>query len=124
MSDELRFYAVRNAEGKWFRRKGYGGYGDTWVTELTKARVYTKPGGARTVSGFFAKHYPEYGVPSIVVFRAVVEEVLDESERVRKAQERERTRKARSDKLRAEQELRHAQENLERAKERLERAAR
>lgn len=114
MSDELelRFYAVRNAEGKWFRRKGYGGYGDTWVDDLKKARIYAKIGGARGTSSYFAKHYPNYGVPDIVVFKATIEEVLDENKRVREVIERDAKRKAKSEERRAKEELNYAQRKL------------
>ena len=36
--NQLEFYAVRNREGQWFHRKGYSGYGETWVEDVEQAR--------------------------------------------------------------------------------------
>jgi hypothetical protein len=84
----LDFFLVRNKEGKWFRRKGYGGSGDTWVDEIKRARVYARLGPARGIVTFFVNHYdPKYGVPDIVHFKAEPFEVINESERVKKAKE-------------------------------------
>ena len=44
----LELYVVRNKEGKYFRTKGYSGYGDTWVDDIQKAKVYPKIGQARS----------------------------------------------------------------------------
>jgi len=82
MTESLTFYAVKNKEGKWFRRKGYSGYGDTWVEKITSARIYAKIGGARSVVTFFAKNYPTYGVPDLVVLKVIEMGIIDETERV------------------------------------------
>jgi hypothetical protein len=47
MTATLTLYAVRNREGKWFRAKGYGGYGDTWTPDIGKAKLYSKIARAR-----------------------------------------------------------------------------
>jgi len=83
--DEIKLYAVRNAEGQWFRSKGYGGYGKTWVDEFRKARVYNAIGPARQQVTFFAKNYPEFGVPDLVELTVTSVTALDESDRVAKA---------------------------------------
>lgn len=71
MNDLAKFelYVVRNKEGKFFRRKGYGGYGDTWVEGIATARIYANIRGARTIVAFFANKYPQFGVPEIVNYR-------------------------------------------------------
>jgi len=84
MSDELLVFGVRSKDGKWFRRKGFGGYGDSWVTELSRARIYNKIGHARTTVSFFAKQYPSYGVPDVVEFKVTESRVIDETERFQK----------------------------------------
>ncbi len=61
-------YVVRNKEGKFFRSKGFGGYGQTWVTELEKAKFYPKVGQAKSRVTFFAGAYPQYGICDIIVF--------------------------------------------------------
>jgi hypothetical protein len=111
----LDLYLVRNKEGKWFRAKGFTGYGDTWTDDIKKARVYAKVGPARATVSFFANRWPEYGVPDIVKFVAMEREVLDEATRV------ESRRQA---KLRKEQEYeaREAKRNLEEAQRKFEAA--
>jgi len=81
---KMKLYAVRNAEGKWFRRKGYGGYGATWVDDFSKATIYNKIGSARSRVTFFAKTWPEYGIPDLVELNVTSTKVLDETERVEK----------------------------------------
>lgn len=78
----LNFYAVRSQDGKWYRSKGYGGYGDSWVDDITKAKIYSKPGPAKAQVTFWAKNYPEYGVPYLVKITTGVCEYLDQTDRV------------------------------------------
>lgn len=81
----LKFYAVRNKEGLWFRAKGYGGSGESWVKEITRAKIYARSGGARGTVTFFAKAYPQYGVPDLVELHVTQTVVVDESVRVAKS---------------------------------------
>jgi len=111
----LEFYAVRNKEGKWFRAKGYGGYGDTWVKELKRARIYNRIGPARTQVSFFANNYPDYGVPDLVQFRCTEMVVLDESERVTKQQQAKQLQEKKRDLWHKQYKLKKAKEDLERA---------
>jgi len=82
MTDEIKLYAVRNSEGKW---KGYGGYGETWTDRFSAARIYNKIEHARAQVTYFAKNYPQYGIPELVELTITRIEVLDETERVAKA---------------------------------------
>ena len=82
---DFKIYAVRNQEGKFFRSKGYGGYGQTWVDDINKAKTYTKIGQARSRVTFFANTYPAFGIPDIVEFTVTSGVVLDEGNRVKKA---------------------------------------
>ena len=75
----LNFYAVRNREGKWLRRKGYGGYGDSWVDDLKRARIYNRSGGARGQISWWYQNYPSYGCPDLVIFTATITEVVNEA---------------------------------------------
>ena len=79
----LNFYAVRSQDGKWFRSKGYGGVGESWVEDITKAKIYSKPGPAKSQVTFWAKNYPEFGVPYLVRITTGVCEYLDQTERVK-----------------------------------------
>ena len=69
MDVELELYAVQNQEGKWFRSKGYGGIGESWVEEFRNARFYGNIGPAKAVRTWFVKHYPQYGSPKVVRLR-------------------------------------------------------
>lgn len=94
---ELSVYAVRNQDGKWFRSKGFGGYGSCWVDDILKAKIYPKIGGARGRVTWWANHFPQYGVPELVELQITNAIVTDESERVKKTQEKEEKRKANYD---------------------------
>lgn len=82
---EMEFFLVQNQEGKYFRAKGFSGYGLTWVDWAQDAKVYTKLGQARSRVTFFAKSYPEYGIPKIIRIKVQEGEVLEEEVRVKKA---------------------------------------
>jgi hypothetical protein len=83
--EPMVFYLVRNKEGKYFRAKGFGGYGDTWVSDVKSAKVYQKVGQAKSRVTFFAKNYPEYGVPDILMVTASTAVLVGQEERTAKA---------------------------------------
>lgn len=93
-TEDLKFYAVRNKDGQWFRRKGYSGGGDSWVDTLRGARIYNKPGYARAIVTWFYKHYPEYGYADIVEFSVSETKIINVEKEVqdsiRKKEEREK----------------------------------
>lgn len=117
--DDIKFYAVRNKDGKWFRRKGYGGYGETWVDDLKSARIYNKPGPARAQISFFYNNWPDYDIADLVEFSVGSFEIIDERDRVlgvKKKKEEE----ARKYKIQARQrEVEMAKAKLEEAKKEL-----
>lgn len=88
MLEELEFYAVRNKEGKYFRAKGRDGYGETWVADIKKARIYQKPGPAKAVVSWFFNNYPSFGVPDLIKFTVSKTEIIDESIRINKEKEK------------------------------------
>ena len=112
-------YAVRNRDGHYFRAKGYGGYGDTWVPDLKKARIYPRPGPARAQVTFFANHHPKYGIPELVELRVTEVVAIQETERIRKVQTRKAKQEAESAKRHAQWEKDQAQKKLSEAKETL-----
>lgn len=118
MTTALTLYAVRNREGRWFRSKGYGGYGETWTPEIGKAKLYTKIGQARGRVTFFANKWPEFGTPDIVEFVATEQAVLPEAERVQRATakkaEQEAARKVRQHAAEVERATRDKQDAEER----------
>jgi hypothetical protein len=117
----MTVYAVRNKDGEYFRAKGYGGSGDTWVDSLKKARIYPKPGPARAQVTFFANKWPEFGVPELVELRVTEVVVLNEDKRVKKSQDRKEREIAEQEMRHAEWEQQQAQKQLKEAQETLRR---
>lgn len=115
----MELYIVQNREGKYFRSKGYGGYGETWVEEIDKAKVYQKLRQARGRVSFFAKNYPKYGVP--IILKLIVDrmEVIDERERVEKALQEKKEKLKRAEIQQKKRELEQAKKNLKEAEQRL-----
>jgi hypothetical protein len=122
--DELFFYVVRNSDGEFFRAKGYGGYGQTWVSEITKARVYTKIGPARASVSYFANHFPEYPPPMILKMGVGAVEVIDEVARIEKQKIKKQEAKERANARQAKRNLEYAKKQFEESKARLERLKR
>lgn len=83
----MKLYVVRNKEGKFFKNKGYGGYGSNWKDNLDQAKFYLKIGQAKARVTYFAKTFPTYGVCDILEFtldvnQAVVMDMADRTEKV------------------------------------------
>lgn len=114
----LEFYLVRNKEGKWFRAKGYGGSGDSWVAEIKRARVYGRIGPARTQVNFWATNYPTYGVPEIVKLTVSGFTVIDETDRIKKSIIKKKEAKRKADVLEKKRRLEDAKKELEAAERR------
>ena len=106
INDLLILYVVRNEIGQFFRAKGYGSGGSTWVDDINKAKNYGRIGGARGTITFFANNYPKYPTPELIKLTVSGFEVIDETERVRKA-------KAKKEKKEAEAKSRKAKRDLE-----------
>ena len=103
-------YAVRNSEGKWFRRKGYGGGGDSWVDKFDKARIYAKIGHARAIVSYWSENYSSYPTPIIVSLMIDRIEVLDESKRIAEL----KIKKAQAELKRKEREVKYRVESAQR----------
>lgn len=116
MFEQTFLYVVRNSDGQYFRRKGYGGHGKTWVDSIDTARIYAKIGQARSIVTFFANSYPQYPAPTILKLGITTVEVINETERIQKAKEKkqkeEENRRIRDAQYRLEQ----AQRELDAAK--------
>lgn len=111
----IELYAVRNKEGKYFRAKGISGYGESWVDDLNKAKIYTKLGQARSRVTYYSNNFPKYGFPDII--KLVVGEivVISEEARVNKAIEKKKKAKIEQDKRAAKWRLEAAERDLARA---------
>lgn len=64
----MNLYVLRNKEGKFFRSKGYGGYGNSWVDTLEKAKFYTKIGPAKAQVTYWYGNHPAFGCPDLLEF--------------------------------------------------------
>jgi hypothetical protein len=84
---QLKFYAVMNSEGQLLRTRGQGGGGLTWVDDVMKAKIYPRPGAARSRITFFSNAYPNYPAPKLVEFSIGEIKILDEVERLNKAKQ-------------------------------------
>jgi len=105
----LKFYIVRNQSGQYYRAKGYGGYGSSWVDDIEKAKVYGRIGPARSQVTFWTSNYPKYGAPVIIELHAIEGKVLDETERVAKALRTKRRQELLNKLYTTEDNLRRAQ---------------
>lgn len=88
----VRFYAVRNKDGLWFKKSERSYYNDNWVKEFEKARIYTRIVDARrvvtTVRG-------DDDIPDIIVFKVTEVRTIDDSERQDIRQDKEEKREKR-----------------------------
>lgn len=111
------FYAVRNAEGKYYKTYSSSGSGRGWVTELATAKIWSKESMARATVTRLANEKPKAPIPSLVEFHVAETRVIDQVERVAES---------RAKKVIEEQERkkREAEYHLEQARRRLEEAQR
>ena len=113
--EELKLYAVRNQEGKWFHAVGYGGGGGSWVDDFTKAKIYTKISVARSRVSFFATRWPEYGVPDLIELVVGECRVIKEEERVAKVIKDKKTFEENRNVREMKRKLKQAKLDVERA---------
>lgn len=123
-TSDIAFFVVQNSDGAFFRRKGYGGSGETWVKTLSTARVWTKIGGARSTVTFFANHYPNYPVPKIIKMTVAATEIIDENDRIEKAKAKRAKQERESELRESKRRMEEAQRDLQKAQERYDREQR
>jgi hypothetical protein len=114
VSDEtiLSLYAVRNQEGKWLRRKGYGGYGEKWVEDIIGARMYTRARDAKAQITYHAQYLEDDAVPDLIELTVTKMAVLHQADRVKKALNQKKVREAVAVKNRAAAQLQHLQRQV------------
>lgn len=117
ISVDLMLYAVRNQEGKFFRSKGYGGYGQTWVDDIKSAKIYTKLGQARSRVTWFSNNYPEFGIPDVIELHVTNGTILNEQGRVVKAMAKKKREEINREIGNAQRKINEAQEQLQRAQD-------
>jgi len=112
--DGLKFYCVRNSEGKFFRAKDRLYYSRSWVADIQSARFYVKIGQAKSIATWFARYCGTYPIPVILEIAAGSVTVLDQTERVKEVNQKKETAEQRNKLYWAKKELEAAQRNLER----------
>jgi hypothetical protein len=117
---KFQLYGVKNQDGQYFRAKGYGGYGKSWVENAENAKLYSKIGQAKARVTFWTQNYPEYGVPSIVVFEVDELKEIDDSKRQEKIKEQRNISDARVAVRTFQNAKKFAEENLIKAQRELE----
>ena len=80
---QMEMYVVINHKGQYFRAKGYGGGGQSWVDDIGKAKIYGRIGPARSTVTFFSNDL-KYPKPMIGVLGINTCTIVDESARVEK----------------------------------------
>lgn len=115
----LELYVVMNSSGQFFRAKGYGGYGDTWVDNIAKAKTYGKIGPARSRVTWFSNTYPQYPPPAIIKLKVGSFEIMQETERVKKAIKSKEEKEAKRKANQAKRDLEYAKEKFDRAQQEL-----
>jgi hypothetical protein len=116
---DLEFYVVVNSTGQYFRAKGYGGAGQSFVDDAKKCKVYGKIGPARSVVTYFANAHPQYPTLQIIKLNIAGYEVLDEASRVQKAKEAKIRAKAAQEAAAAKRRVQEAEKALKAAQDKL-----
>jgi hypothetical protein len=116
----LELYAVMNKDGQWFRAKGYGGCGASWVDDIKKARIYPKIGPAKARVTYFASHYPDYGIPKIVKLIVTDTEIIDTEKEYKENQKKKEIATAKYIAKQKEKHLKEAEQRLKEAQEKYE----
>ena len=106
----LTLYVVRNAAGQFFR-----GYGESWVDDINRAKIYPRIGSAKSVVTFWADNYPKFGIPDIVELRVTESVVLNQKERFSKVVTAKEKREAKKKEQSSKQKLLEAKKNYEKA---------
>jgi hypothetical protein len=119
INNTLILYAIRNSQGQYFRAKGYGGGGNTWVDDINKAKIYGSTGGARGTITWFANNFPSYPTPDLIKLTVTGIEVMDEKGRVEKAKQKKGEAELKRAKQRYDNELKEAKRELAEAQERV-----
>lgn len=118
---KLVLYAVRSKDGKWYKSRGQGVSGPRWVDGIDAAKIYTKPGPAKSIITWWAKNYPEFGVPDLVEITAREAKVIKQEDRVEKAKQKESEANARYKVKEQQMHLKIAKQRVAEAQEELDR---
>jgi len=80
----MNLYVVKSHDNKYFRAKGYGGHGESWVAEMEKARIYAKIGPARATVSWWVNNYPKIPGPYIIQLEVIEgKEIPTDAEKIK-----------------------------------------
>ena len=85
---ELNFYTVRSKDGKFLRAKKHSftnlDTGKSWTDNILEAKIYSKIGPARSQCSWWAKNYPNFGIPDLILISTGKCFIVNEESRVKK----------------------------------------
>ena len=105
-------YVVRNKEGKYFKSRGFDSYKERWVDNLEDAKIYQKIGTAKAQITYWARHFPEYGVPDLIILETMIKEVVPQGKRVKESIENIKRREKQYEINRLEWEKKRIEEKI------------
>lgn len=79
----LTFYAVQLPDGRFFKSKGFyynnsiGEHDRSWVDDIKKAKLYSKPGPAKSIVTFLNRRWPQLGALHIIELHVTTINVFD-----------------------------------------------
>ena len=80
----INLYAVRNQAGSWFHKNEYN-YEASWSKNISSAKIFgTESSAKRQVTHWYTR-FPEKGMPDLVLIKSGVCDILEQTERVKKA---------------------------------------
>jgi hypothetical protein len=96
---ELNFYTVRSKDGKFLRSKKHGFYGNfdtsgSWTENISEAKIYAKPGPARSQCTWWSKNYPSFGTPELVLITTGKCFIINEDEKIAEKKRKAAVQKA------------------------------
>lgn len=102
----LNFYTVRSKDGKFLRAKKHGMYGNfdtsgSWTENLSEAKIYAKPGPARSQCTWWSKNYPSFGTPDLVLITTGKCFIINEDEKIAEKKRKAAIQKAKNSLRRA-----------------------
>lgn len=113
----LILYAVQNYEGKFFKAKGYSRYGESWVDNIQKARIYPNISPAKACVTYFAKHNPyDLPIPEILELVVVQAQIIDQNKTVSEINSKKESKSKNSQLKKLQNELEKIKKEIENIK--------
>jgi hypothetical protein len=115
----MNLYAVRRKSDGYYIAKNHGRFSD-WTNKLKEARVYIKPGPARSWVTQYARRNPEFGILELVELCVTEVRSVVEDDRVKKVIDRKAKKKIEQDIRNAEWKKQFALRQIQEGRDALE----